>query len=200
MKACRELVIATTNLKKKRELVSLLKGTGYSILTLADFDNLPAVKEDCPTFEGNAIKKALSVSRFVKRLTLAEDSGLEVEALGGLPGIRSARFAGPAKNDRANIVKLLKALDGVPPARRKARFICCAALADNGTLVKVARGSVSGLVSERPKGKGGFGYDPVFFYPPLKKNFAELPAPQKNKISHRHRALAKIKRILQADF
>jgi len=130
-------------------------------------------------------------------LTLAEDSGLEVEALNGGPGVRSARFAGPAKDDAANIKKLLCLLEGMPFHKRKARFICFAAIADSGKLIKVVNGYVGGLISLEPKGRFGFGYDPVFYYPPLKKNFAQLPPSIKNKISHRYKALRKVKKILQ---
>lgn len=193
----RELVVATTNQKKRKELVSLLWGLRVRILTLEDFKGAPNVREDKKTFRENAVKKAIEVSRFVKRLTLAEDSGLEVMALDGAPGVRSARFAGPAKNDPANIRKLLKLLKGLPHKERRARFVCFAAIADNGKLIKTARGTVSGFISLKPKGDSGFGYDPVFYYPPLKRNFAELPPSVKNKISHRSKALERVRKILQ---
>lgn len=193
----KELVIATTNRKKKRELVGLLKGLDIKIFTLDDFRNPPKVKEDKSTFKENAIKKAVTISRFTKRLTLAEDSGLEVKVLNGLPGVRSARFAGPAQNDKANIKKLLNLLKEVPFYKRRARFVCFVAIADRGRLIKTTNGSVSGLISLKPKGNFGFGYDPIFYYPPLKKNFAQLPSLIKNKISHRYKALKRAKRILQ---
>jgi XTP/dITP diphosphohydrolase len=193
----RELLIATTNRKKKKEIVSLLRGLRVRILTLDDFENIPAIKEDKKTFRENAVKKAVVTSGRARRLTLAEDSGLEVEALDGLPGVRSARFAGPAKNDGANIRKLLRVLEGAPPGKRKARFVCFAALAENGRLIRVVSGSVSGAISSEPKGSFGFGYDPVFYYPPLKKNFAELKPAVKNQLSHRYKAIVKIKKILQ---
>ena len=193
----KELVVATTNKKKKGELLSLLKGINVKILTLADFKDIPKVKEDKKTFKGNAVKKAVVTSRFTKRLTLAEDSGLEVQALNGLPGVRSARFAGPAQDDEANIKKLLRLLNKVPFSKRKARFVCFAAIADNGRLLKTTSGCVNGIISLEPKGNFGFGYDPVFYYPPLRKNFAQLKPSVKNKISHRHKALRKVKRILR---
>lgn len=198
MSFSKELVVATTNRKKKRELTTLLKGLPVKVLTLDDFENVPAVKEDKKTFRENAVKKAVVGSRYTGKLTLAEDSGLEVKALGGLPGVRSARFAGPAKNDRANIKKLLNALEGVPFKKRKARFVCFAALAENGRLIKTVSGSVAGIISLEPKGAFGFGYDPVFYYPPLGKNFAELNPAVKNRLSHRYKALKKIKRTLRA--
>ncbi|MBI4335059.1 MAG: RdgB/HAM1 family non-canonical purine NTP pyrophosphatase [Candidatus Omnitrophica bacterium] len=193
----RELVVATTNRKKKKELLGLLKGMNARLLTLADFKNAPKVREDKATFRENAIKKAVEISRFTGALTLAEDSGLEVAALDGLPGVRSARFAGPSKKDRANINKLLNMLRGVPFSKRKARFVCYAAIADKGRPIKTVSGIVSGFISRVPKGRFGFGYDPVFYYPALKKSFAQLPAAVKNKISHRAMALNKVKRILQ---
>ncbi len=198
MSFLKELVVATTNRKKKRELIALLKGLRVKVLTLDDFGNIPAVREDKKTFRENAVKKAVVTSRHTGKLTLAEDSGLEVKHLGGSPGVRSARFAGPARNDNANIKKLLRMLKGVPFNKRQARFICFAALAKNGRLSKVVSGSVSGVISSEPKGAFGFGYDPVFYYPPLKKNFAELTPAKKNRLSHRYKALRKIKKILRA--
>lgn len=197
MSPMKELVIATRNKKKKKELLSLLKGLDIKILILGDFKNAPNVKEDKKTFKENAIKKAVIISRFTKRLTLAEDSGLEVKALNDLPGVRSARFAGPAKNDEANINKLLKLLKEVHFNKRRARFVCFVAIADKGKLIKVVNGYVNGFISLKPKGRFGFGYDPVFYYPPFKKNFAELPPSIKNKVSHRYKALKRAKRILQ---
>lgn len=193
----KKLVVATTNKKKKKELIALLKDLDVKVLTLNDFKNVPRIKEDKDTFKENAIKKAVIISRFTKTLTLAEDSGLEVEALGGEPGVHSARFAGPAKNDSANIKKLLRLLKDISFQKRKARFVCFVAIADSGRLIKVVSGSVSGLISLEPKGKFGFGYDPVFYYPPLKKNFAQLDPSVKNRISHRSKALKRAKRILQ---
>lgn len=197
MKPARNLAIATTNQKKKKELIALLKGLDVKIFTLNDFSGIPRVKEDRPTFKGNAVKKAVAASRFTRMLTLAEDSGLEVDALGGAPGVRSARFAGPAQDDRANIKKLLKALKRAPFTKRKARFVCCVAIAQKGKLIKTVDGLVSGFISLKPKGSNGFGYDPVFYYPPLGKNFAQIPPSVKNKISHRHKALKKARKILR---
>lgn len=194
----KELVIATTNSKKKKELAALLKkGLRLRILTLSDFKDAPGIKEDRPTFRGNAVKKAVIISRFTGRPTLADDSGLQVKALKGAPGVRSARFAGPAQDDAANIRKLLRLLKKVPEARRQARFVCFAALADKGRLLKTTSGTVEGRISLKPKGKRGFGYDPVFYYPPLKKNFAQIAPSVKNRVSHRHKALAKIRKILR---
>lgn len=197
MGTVKELVVATTNKKKKKELVALLKGLRLKILGLSDFKGIPKVKEDKKTFKGNAVKKARTISRITKGLTLAEDSGLEVKALDGLPGVRSARFAGLDQGDRKNNEKLLRLLKGVPFRKRKARYVCVAALADNGKLAATASGAVSGYISLAPKGKSGFGYDPVFYYPPFGKNFAEVSTIIKNRISHRYKALRKVKKILQ---
>ncbi len=194
--ARRQLVVSTTNKKKKKELIALLKNLNIEILTLDNFKNVPDIKEDRKTFEGNAVKKAVTVSKFTRSLTLADDSGLEVEALNGLPGVHSARFAGPAKSDKANIRKLLRLLERVPPNKRKARFACFAALAENGKPVKTVSGYMEGLISFKPRGKRGFGYDPVFYYPPLKKTLAQIPESVKNRISHRYKALRKIKATL----
>lgn len=193
----KELVVATRNKKKKKELMCLLEDLDVEILTLDDFKDIPQVREDKKTFKENAIKKAVTISRFTRKIALAEDSGLEVDILNGLPGVRSARFAGPAKNDKANIVKLLKMLEDVPFNKRKARFVCFVAIANNGRLIEVVNGSVNGLISLAPKGRFGFGYDPVFYYPPLKKNFAQLSPSIKNRVSHRYKALKRAKRILQ---
>ena len=196
----KELVVATTNKKKKKELVGLLKGMGVKILTLDDFKGAPEVREDKKTFRGNAVKKALTISRFTKRVTLAEDSGLEVTALNGLPGVRSARFAGPAKNDNDNITKLLRLLEGVPISKRQARFVCFAAIAYNGNLIGTADGYVNGRISFAPGGRLGFGYDPVFYYPPFKRNFAQVSSSMKNRVSHRYKALLKARKTLQKVF
>ena len=197
MRPPRELLVATTNEKKKKELTNLLRGLNINVLTLDDFKTAPRVREDKDTFKENAVKKAVTISKATNILTLAEDSGLEVKALGGLPGVHSARFAGPAKNDRANIKKLLRLLKGIPLGKRKARFVCFAAIADKGRLLKVVNGSVGGVISLEPKGRFGFGYDPVFYYLPLKKNFAQLTPSIKNKISHRYKALLKAKKFFQ---
>jgi len=192
-----ELVLATTNKNKKRELESMLKGLAVKILTLDDFKGCPKVREDKKTFKGNAVKKAIIISRFTKRLALADDSGLEVDSLGGAPGVRSARFAGPGQNDKANIRKLLGLISEkkVPLSQRKARFVCFIAIARNGRLIGTVSATVSGRISLKPFGKLGFGYDPVFYYPPLKKTFGQLSASVKNKISHRYKALRKARKF-----
>ncbi|MEI8175285.1 MAG: XTP/dITP diphosphatase [Candidatus Omnitrophota bacterium] len=188
----RRLLIATTNRKKKEELAALLKGLAIEILTLDDLAYVPRVHEDQDTFEGNAVKKAVTISRRTGEVTLADDSGLEVEALGGSPGVYSARFAGRAKSDEANIRKLLRLLDGMPREKRKARFVCALALARDGKVERVFTGKVSGYIGREKRGTGGFGYDPVFYYPPFKMTFAQIEQKRKNSISHRSRALRKL--------
>jgi len=197
MSPAKKLLIATTNKKKKKELLSLLKGFTVKILTLDDYKRPPNVREDKKTFKENAIKKAVNLSKFSGQLTVAEDSGLVVDSLGGLPGVRSARFAGSSKNDNANIRKLLIMLKGTPFEKRKARFVCFAAIADSGKLIDAVSGVVNGYISFEPKGSNGFGYDPVFYYPPFKKNFAQVRQSKKNMVSHRYKALKKVRKILR---
>ncbi len=154
---------------------------------------LPDVVEDADTFAGNAAKKALSASRATGLPALADDSGLEVDALGGAPGVISARYAGPEQDDRRNNDKLLAALARIPPQRRAARFRSALALADTagslGERVLTAEGACEGLILEAPRGTGGFGYDPLFFSPELGMTFAEAGVGPKNHLSHRARAM-----------
>ncbi|RKY39165.1 MAG: non-canonical purine NTP pyrophosphatase [Candidatus Omnitrophota bacterium] len=194
----KELVLATRNIHKKREIESILSLEQIRILSLLDYPALGSIKEDGESFEENAIKKGLSTANFIHKLTLAEDSGLEVEALNWKPGIYSARFAGPEQDDRANIEKLLGLLKDIPWERRKARFRCVLALCAPKKVLEVVEGVCEGMITFAPQGKFGFGYDPVFFLPEYQKTFAELAPQVKNKISHRARAIEKIKgRIVQ---
>ena len=156
----------------------------------------------CPekglTFEANAREKAEFYSRRSGCLTLAEDSGLEIEALGGKPGVYSARFSGPAATDSRNVAKVLRLLAAVPRNRRRARFICAMALARNGRVLEVVRGAVRGTIAPEPRGNNGFGYDPIFYYHPFRRTFAEVSPTEKNSVSHRGRALtATIRRLLR---
>lgn len=191
-----EIVISSRNREKKRELKALLKGLRVRILDLNDFPGAPKIKETGRTFEANARLKAFKIAKFTKRLTLADDSGLVVRALGGLPGVRSARFAGDKASYGDNNRKLLRLLEGVPRKRRGAKFISVVAVADTGGVIKTVRGETSGSITLKPKGRNGFGYDPVFFSPRFKKTFAELTASQKNSISHRGRALKKARAVI----
>jgi len=186
------LVFATRNPGKLVELHQLLAGLDLDILSARDLD-LPEVVEDAETFAGNASKKALEVSRATGLPALADDSGLEVDALGGAPGVISARYAGPEHDDRANNDKLLRELVAVPPERRTARFRSVVALADAagplGDHVLVADGTCEGVILDAPRGTGGFGYDPLFFAPELGCTFAEAGVGPKNDLSHRARAM-----------
>lgn len=192
-----KIVIATRNNKKRKELNSLLKGLNIKIISLNEFKNAPEVTEDGKTFKENAVKKALIISRCTKLLTIADDSGLEVKALRGKPGVKSSRFAGDAGNDKKNMKKLLRLLKNVPKGKRGARFVCSIAIAKSGKLLKVIRGICSGRIAFEPRGSYGFGYDPVFIAPKYKKTFAELGPGIKNKISHRSRALAGAKAFIE---
>ena len=144
----------------------------------------------------NAKGKSLAYSMDWEGLTLAEDSGIGIFHLGGRPGVFSARFAGDGSSDQENIDKALKLMEGVPPEKRTACFVCCMVLAQKGQLLKEITGEVEGILTEEPWGNRGFGYDPIFLYPPMKKTFAELTPEEKNRISHRGRALEQLKNWL----
>jgi len=192
------IVLATRNEGKVRELQQLLSGTGFQVVSLAGFPNAPEVVEDGNTFEDNAIKKAREVAVAVGKTTLADDSGLVVDYLDGAPGVHSARFAGPGHNDASNNRKLLQLLSGVPPQQRTARFCCAMAIATPDGQVATTQGTCEGIIIDELKGENGFGYDPLFYVPRYCKTFAELDSATKNTISHRGRALQKVKVILEA--
>ncbi len=185
-----ELVIATRNEKKEKEIKNLVKDLGMVITSLKDYPQLPEIKEDEDTYTGNAVKKAESVAAFTNKWTLADDSGLEVDALNGQPGIYSARFAGKEQDDRANIRKLLRLMKDVPQGKRQARFRCAIAISrPGGEVIKTFEGVCEGLISFKVRGRFGFGYDPVFVIPAYNKTFAELGPAIKDQISHRSSAL-----------
>jgi len=190
------LVIGTGNKKKMVEIREILKGIPYEIVSLADFERQPDIVEDGDTFLANAVKKALETSLFYDCFAASDDSGLEVDALGGAPGVYSARFAGEHGNDAANNRKLLEELQGVADERRTARFVCTVALADRGTFVGSFRGELTGMIARSPSGASGFGYDPVFFLPEYGKTVAQLPLEEKNRISHRFRAFSQLAEFL----
>ncbi|MSQ77381.1 MAG: XTP/dITP diphosphatase [Nitrospiraceae bacterium] len=192
----KELVLATRNPDKGRELSALLGDLGISIRTLAEFPDAPEVVEDGETCEANAIKKAVTVARVTGLPAVADDTGLMVEALGGRPGVHAARYAGEGATYEENCRKLLHELAGVPRERRGARFVTVAVIADPKGKVEVVQGVLDGLITEAPAGAKGFGYDPVFFVPELGKTLAQLTPEEKNCISHRARAFAKIKELL----
>lgn len=191
-----ELVLATRNPGKVREMVTLLADLGVTVRSLSDVPGAPEVEEDGRTFAENAVKKAETIARFTGLPALADDSGLEVDALGGAPGVFSARYAGEGASDAANNAKLLAALAGVPPERRTARYRCVLALAVPGMPTVTVEGVCEGRIAEQPRGSGGFGYDPLFYLPHKGKTMAELAPEEKNAISHRGQALRRLKALL----
>ncbi len=192
-----DIVLATRNKKKIAEIKKIFKATGavFKVHTLNDFSECQDVEEDGDTFEANAIKKAVYISKCTGMTAVADDSGLEVEALNGAPGVFSARYSGIAADDRSNLEKLLKEMRDVPYEKRGARFVCCIAIAveDN---VKTFFGYVSGRIGTVPKGKNGFGYDPVFYPENLEETFAEMSDNEKNSMSHRGRALNELQKYI----
>ncbi len=195
-----ELVLATRNPDKIREIKKILGDLGIEILTFEDFPQFPKIKEDGSTLRENALLKAKEATKFTGKLSLADDSGLEVEWLGGAPGIYSSRFAGENASYEDNNRKLLSLLKNVPEPKRKATFRCVIAICRPvGSRIKdkLVEGVCQGKITTHPRGKAGFGYDPVFQPEGLDKTFAEIPLEEKNKISHRARALNKAREILQ---
>jgi len=193
----RRLLLATQNPGKVREIRRALEGLPLKVVSLGDVLPGPAPRERGGTFAENARSKGLYYSRKWPGLTLAEDSGLEVDRLGGAPGVRSARFSSPKPTDEKNNRKVLRLLGSAPAAARRARFVCVMVLASQGRIVREFRGEVRGRIGFAPRGDSGFGYDPLFVYPPLGRTFAELPADVKNRISHRGRAVRKLRRFLE---
>lgn len=197
MTVIKELVLATRNPDKGRELAALLGDLGITIRTLAEFPGAPEVEEDGETCEANATKKAVTIARATGLPAVADDTGLMVEALGGRPGVHAARYAGEGATYEDNWKKLLRELTGIPREKRRAQFVTVAAIADPKGTVSLVRGVLDGLIAEAPVGTRGFGYDPVFFVPELGKTLAQLTPDEKNRISHRARAFAKIKELLK---
>jgi XTP/dITP diphosphohydrolase len=193
----RELVLATRNRDKALELSALLGDLGIKILTLAHFPGAPEVMEDGESCRENAVKKATEIARHTGLVAVADDTGLEVQALQGRPGPYAARYAGEGASYEDNWRKLLAELKGVPRDRRHARFVTVAAIVRPGTQPRVVEGVLDGMIAEKPAGEHGFGYDPVFFIPQLGKTLAELPREEKNRISHRARAFLQAKEILR---
>ena len=190
----RRVLIATSNAGKLRDFAGAAAAHGITIASLPDFDSLPSVREDGATFEANARKKAEHYSRFAPgEIVLADDSGLEVDALGGAPGVHSARYAATSPegnaDDRANNARLLREL--AHTSDRSARFVCVIAVARDGRTLSTFRGEANGLILDAPRGSGGFGYDPLFFFPALGKTFAELAREEKAAVSHRGAAFRK---------
>lgn len=192
-----DLVLASRNKKKLQEMSELLAELGINVKSIDEFSQIPEIKETGTTFHENARIKAETVSNMVGKLALADDSGLEVDALGGRPGVYSARYAGESASDNDNIDKLLKELENVPFEKRTARFICVIAISHPSLETKFMEGSCEGYIIKQRRGNKGFGYDPVFYYPQMGKTFAELPSIKKAEVSHRGEALDKAKNIIK---
>jgi len=191
------LLLATNNQGKVREYKRLLEGVPFTLITPAEVGIEANVEENGETFEENAILKATTMTAASGLPSLADDSGLEVYALNGEPGVRSARYAGPNATDAQKVSFLLKKLKNVPEGLRQARFRCVIAIALPGGRVELASGECEGEITLEPRGGQGFGYDPVFFIPVLNKTMAELPPDIKNQISHRARAAEKARVLLE---
>jgi XTP/dITP diphosphohydrolase len=193
-----EIVLATRNKKKIEEIRRITAGLPIAILSLDDYPSCPETIEDKDTFEGNAIKKAVEVCRCTGKTVLADDSGLEVDALNGAPGVYSARYAGVGANDIKNNEKLLSELRNVPSEKRTAQFVCCTALAFPDGTLHTFLGFAKGRIGAEPKGKTGFGYDPVFIPEGFDRSFAEMAGEEKDKLSHRGKALEKLRNFLHS--
>jgi len=194
-----ELLVATTNQGKFAEVQAFLKSLPLTILSLKSLGRWPAVVEDGTTFTENALKKARALAEYSGRLTLADDSGLEVDALNGAPGIYSARYGGEAGDDDKNNERLLRELQGIAEAKRGARFVCALALCapeSRGMKEWTVRESCEGRIAFELRGQNGFGYDPLFFYPPFGKTFGEIDRETKATVSHRGKALKKLAEML----
>ena len=185
----KQVLIATTNKGKVIDFETLLNPLGIKVKSLLDFSNPVEVEETGVTFLENAILKAEAISNHFNAIVIADDSGLAIDALNGRPGVYSARYAGEQKNDQANIEKVLDELRGIQAEKRTARFHCVLALAIPGKKTITVDGTCDGVISESPIGEHGFGYDPIFFVPKLNKTMAQLTRDEKNKISHRAKAL-----------
>lgn len=195
-----KLVLATRNRGKVREIGELLKvQDGIKFLSLLSYPDAPDVVEDGKTYEENALKKASGIAEYTGHLTLADDSGLEVDALDGAPGLHSARYAGENASDADQVVKLLDALRNVPDDRRGGRFKCAVAIAEPDGRIQVVTGSCEGRIIRTPRGAQGFGYDPVFVPAGYDKTFAELGDGVKNQMSHRAKALVMVRDALFGD-
>ena len=195
-----KLLIASNNAHKVREIEEILSGYFDEMVTMREAGLDIDVVEDGLTFRDNAVKKATEIlEKSGFDATLADDTGLCVDALGGAPGVFSARYAGEGHDTDANNALLMENMKEVPDEQRTCRFSCCVALARKGRPVPVAEGKAEGLLLRAPAGENGFGYDPYFFYPPLGKSFAELTASEKNSVSHRRAALDALRKALDEE-
>ncbi|HAK89019.1 MAG TPA: non-canonical purine NTP pyrophosphatase [Nitrospiraceae bacterium] len=191
-----EIVLATRNKKKVEEMARILEGMDVVIRTMDDFPSCPEVEEDKDTFEGNAVKKAISIAECTNKPAVADDSGLEVYALNGAPGIMSARYSGENACDVTNIEKLLVEMRDIPDEKRGARFVCCIAFAFPAGNFVTFLGFAEGRIGRETHGRMGFGYDPVFYPSGYKMTFAEMTPGEKDALSHRGKALEKLKDYL----
>ncbi|MGM7720929.1 XTP/dITP diphosphatase [Metabacillus sp. Hm71] len=194
----KEIIIATKNPGKVKEFEALLSPIGFHVQSLLDYPDSIDVEETGVTFEENAILKAEAISEAYQRMTIADDSGLAIDYLGGRPGIFSARYAGPAKDDQANISQVLEELTGVKSMEdRSARFICALALSIPGQQTKTVVGTCEGYIAMKQQGENGFGYDPIFIVKGLNQTMASIPKEEKNRISHRAEAIKKILEVIK---
>jgi len=192
------LIVATRNRGKVREIRRALKGLGLRIYSLGDFSDVPEIEEDGKSFTENALKKARFYSKYFWKLTLTDDSGLEVDSLKGWPGIYSARYAGEKATSQENNQKLLREMEGISLSKRGARFRCVIAMVSPDGREAIAEESCKGRIGFKEKGRKGFGYDPLFILPKYGKTMAELSLEEKNRISHRGKALKKLRKIIHA--
>jgi XTP/dITP diphosphohydrolase len=186
------LFLASSNPGKLREYVDLARGSGVVVELLPRFGEYPSFEESAPTFAENSAGKALHYSRYADEAVLADDSGLVVDALGGAPGVHSARYAGPGATDADRVQKLLREIRGKVGAERRARFVCVTAVARAGRAIAVVSDLANGVITSEPRGAGGFGYDPVFLFEELGRTYAELARDEKNAYSHRGKSFRKL--------
>lgn len=193
-----EVIVATRNKGKIREIRDALKGLGLRVYALSDFPDVPEIEEEGDSFTENALEKARFYAKYFGKLTLADDSGLEVESLKGLPGIYSARYAGEKASSQENNRKLLREIRGVPISKRGARFKCIIAMKSPEGREAIAEGTCQGRIGFKERGRRGFGYDPLFILSKDGKTMAELSLEEKNRVSHRGKALRKLKKMIPA--
>lgn len=194
-----KLFLASSNIGKLWEYLELASGSGVTIELLPRFGEFPSFEESAPTFAENSVGKALHYSRFADEAVLADDSGLEVPVLDGAPGVFSARYAGPGASDADRVQKLLREMRGKEGAERRARFVCVTAVARAGRAIAVVSDLARGVITEEPRGDGGFGYDPIFLFEQLGRTYAELTPAEKNAYSHRGKSFSKLLYMLSSD-
>ena len=192
----KQVIVATKNAGKAKEFEHIFNQYNVVVKSLLDFEGIEEIVEDGQTFEENALIKARAIAKQFNQVVIADDSGLEVDALDGRPGVYSARYAGEGRNDQANIEKVLSELEGIPTKERSARFVCALALVTPEGEESVVRGTCEGQILSECVGSEGFGYDPIFYLPQLGKTMAQIPKSQKNVLSHRAEAFKKLQDML----